>query len=112
MPSYTKHFASKFFKADQLDAPVVLTIASADAEVVQPGEPQKLVLRFREDPRGLVINRTRGDAVASLAGSEDYLRWPGAQVQLQAGTTSFQGKRVACVDVVAPRGRRDADTPF
>jgi hypothetical protein len=110
MPSFKKHFASKFWKSEALDRPVVLTIATADAEVVQEGEPKKLVLRFKEDhgATGLVINRTRGEAVADIAGTDDYLRWPGTQVQLQAGSTSFQGRRVPCVEVVLP-----ADTaPF
>lgn len=105
MPSFKKHFASKFWKSEALDRPVVLTIATADAEVVQEGEPAKLVVRFRDDDRGLVINRTRGEAVADIAGTDDYLRWPGTQVQLQAGQTHFQGRRVPCVEVVLPAGK-------
>lgn len=103
MPSYKTHLSGKFYKADHLDVPVVLTIKSCFSQVVQEGDTAKLCVDFAEpETRVLVINATRGDAISAIAGTDDYLNWPGACVQLQRGWTKYQGRRTPCIDVVAP----------
>ena len=105
MPSFRKHFASKYYKAADIDdAPLDLTIKDAFPDAVQEGEPEKLCVSFVEpETKVLVINVTRGESISDLAGSENYERWAGTRVRLQLGYTRFQGKRTPCMEVVAPQ---------
>ena len=38
-----------------------------------------------------------------LAGSDDFDAWPATKIELYATRTEFQGKRVPCVRIAAPR---------
>jgi hypothetical protein len=105
MAHWKKAFPSKFLQVSDLDGgPITATIARAGLETVggEDGE-SKLVVRFSEpDVKALVCNLTRAEAIAELAGDEDWDRWPGTIVQLVRGTTRYQGRKVGCIVVQAP----------
>ena len=104
MAHYKKAFPSKYLQAADLDTPIMATIKSVTSENVGSGDqPElKLVAAFREDVKGVVLNLTRAEAIAELAGDEDTDTWPGTRIRLSRGTTHYRGKRVACIAVDAP----------
>lgn len=110
MTSFRTHFASKYYKAADLeDAPLDLTIKDFFSEVVQEGEPKKPCVSFVEpETKILVVNTTRGESISDLSGTEHIERWAGTRVRLQLGYTRFQGKRTPCIEVVAPPSDQQA----
>ena len=94
-------FPSKFIKADDLDGKAItFTIDRISIEELGEQRERKPVVFFRETRGGLVLNRTRWDAIEDLFGS-DSDQWVGKSLQLYPSKTSFGGKRVACVGVRA-----------
>lgn len=101
MAHWKKSFPSKFLQVSDLDTPIVVVIASVGEENV--GEEGKLVARFEKPAiKLLVLNQTRSEAIENIAGHGDIDHWPGTRIQVQRGWTRFQGKRVSCIEVVAP----------
>ena len=62
----------------------------------------KPIAYFSETEKGCVLNVTRCEAITGIAGTPDMDRWHGVRVRLQRGLTRYQGKRVACIEIVAP----------
>ena len=48
-------------------------------------EELRLVLAFRDKTLRLVCNKTQAEALAAIAGSDDYTRWPGLEIVLSEG---------------------------
>jgi hypothetical protein len=97
-------FPSKYVKAEDLDTPRVVTIATQTVETFKNNgkEDQKLMLTFHEKgARALVVNRTNFDAIADLYGG-DTDDWLNKKIELYADQTRMQGKLVDCVRVRAP----------
>jgi len=105
MSHWKKAFPSKYLQSSELDSPIIVTIASVLTENVGSGDDQesKPVVRFVETHvKGVVLNLTRAEAIATVAGDDDTDRWPGTRVRLSRGWTRYQGKRVSCIVVDAP----------
>ena len=105
MAHFKKSFPSRFTQAADFDnGPITVTIKStANEDFGTKDNPQeKPVAFFDEDMRPVVLNITRCEAIAEIAGSEGMDDWPGTRVQLSKGATRFQGKKVACIDVSQP----------
>ena len=96
-------FGGRFWKADQLLKPVLLTIRTVTREAMM-GNPQDLkwAVWFEEDPKGLVLNRTNAVAINSLYG-DDSAAWTGQKVVLHKSTTEMQGRTVDCVRIRGPK---------
>jgi hypothetical protein len=106
MPDFTNLFSS-FLKADDLrDGPRTLTIASVTVEELgrEDGPKEKKpVMRFREDERGLTLNKSRYESATDLFGSPDTDRWTGKQVQLVLDpTVKFGGRKVGGIVLRRP----------
>ena len=106
MAHFRKSFPSRFTQASDFDdGPITVTIKStADEDFGTKDNPQtKPVVLFEDDGvKPVVLNLTRAEMISEIAGSEDMDNWPGTRVQLSKGTTRFQGKKVACIDVAQP----------
>jgi hypothetical protein len=105
MAHWKKSFPSKFLQAADLDQPIVATIARVANENVGSDDKTELkpVLFFREPGlKGVVLNLTRAEATAEIAGNEDMDDWPGTRVRLVRGTTRYQGKKVPCIAIERP----------
>jgi hypothetical protein len=98
-------FPSKYLKASDLNKPIVVTIDSAQLELLknpEGKEQSKVVLYFRGAKKALPLNITNWDAVAAICG-EDTDNWPGGRIELYADKTRMGGKTVDCIRVRAPR---------
>jgi hypothetical protein len=106
MANWRKRFPSKYYQASDFeDGPIDLTIRSVENELIGTGDRAELkpILFFRDKgAKGVVLNLTRAEAVETIAGTFDDNQWAGVRVRLQKGKTLYQGKRVDCVDIVAP----------
>src|SRR5512145_1884666 len=84
MPDYTSSFQT-LFNSDgfKLTGPRVFTIASVGKEKVGQEDKQedKIVARFKEDERGIVLNKTRYNILAELFGSTDTDKWIGGRAE-------------------------------
>lgn len=115
-------FPSKYIKAADLDGrDWTLTIKAASLEEMEQSGETKPVLYFNETERGLVLNRTNADTIATKLG-DDTDAWSGMSVVLFSATTNYAGRTVPCIRVrldtsavppvsTAPQGPSD-DVPF
>jgi hypothetical protein len=105
--SYKDYFPSKYLKVDDLKGrKVAATISCCGAEEVGqgPDKTRKLVVRFKETSKGLVMNRVNSDTVSELTGTEDEQEWVGHRIILIPSKTDYQGKRVGCIRIEGPEG--------
>jgi hypothetical protein len=71
-------FPSNYLKASDLgDAQPVVTIDRVELEAVGRDKEMKPVLYFRGKEKGIVLNKTNSNKIASLVGSRDTDHWRG-----------------------------------
>ena len=98
-------FPSKWLKSDDLEQPCVLRIKDVTIEQVGgEGGDRKPVVHFVGYDKALILNKTNGDAIASLVGSDDTDDWIGARIELYKAQTRVNGALVPCVRIREPRG--------
>src|SRR5262245_6732762 len=104
MAHWKSGFPSRYLQVSDLELPLIVTVKAVTFETVGSGDSaeRKPVMRFQENVKAMVMNLTKSEAVASIAGDDDMDRWPGTRIRLSRGTTRYQGKRVNCINVEAP----------
>ena len=106
MPSYKTKFPSKYLRADDLDGykdhQLMVAITRWTDEAVGNPPEEKTVLYFRDELKGLILNKTNGESIAEIAGTDDMDRWVGVKILLVSTKTDFGGKRVKCIRVEPP----------
>jgi hypothetical protein len=108
-------FPGKYLKADDLGGREhIVTIDHVAVVAVGSGEHKqtKPVCYFAGDRmKPMVVNSTKWDAIQFIAGSDDSDDWAGLTIALVTGTTMFQGRRVNCVEVRAPKRKPAQQDP-
>ena len=105
MPDYRKSFSAKYLKAlDLEDGPQTVKVTKVVEEDVF--DEMKLVL-YSDADKALILNKINSTTVADLAESDDTDAWVGTPIELYASTVEFQGKRVPCVRIRAPKRTRE-----
>lgn len=89
-------FPSKYLKATDLDGDEVFTMESLKQEEL--GDEAKPVVHFEEIDKGLVLNRTNANTIASLYG-QDTENWVGKQITLFATEVDFRGQQTLATRV-------------
>lgn len=94
-------FPSNYLKASDLQGrqPKV-TMAGYKMETI--GDDQKPVLYFKGKEKGLVLNKTNANNIASAYG-DDMDDWQGNDVVLFSAWVDFQGKSVEAIRVRIPK---------
>lgn len=108
-------FPSNYLKASDLgtSAPLV-TIDRVEVEPVGRDREMKPVLYFRGKEKGVVLNKTNSNMIATLTGSRDTDDWAGCRIRIYATTTEFAGETVECIRVkgaAQPAASRPAPRP-
>ena len=95
---------SKYWKGEDVEEPVLLTIKAVTRETLKNGgrEDVKPVAYFKESKKGLVLNLTNWDSIATFTGEEDSDNWAGRQIELVQGYVEMQGETRKCVRVRRP----------
>jgi len=92
MTTYDDWFPSNYFKADDVvDNPLTLTTTDISPEKMKDGPP-KPVVHFKEDKRGLVLNKTNKNFLEMLTRSKNPADAIGLRVMLVAVPGEYQGK--------------------
>ena len=92
MPKMSKLFPSKYLASDDLNGKTVtVKIDRVVMEEVGQQKDWKPVIYFQKAKKGMVLNRTNGNMIASEYGDDSDL-WRGKTVLLRAEKVSFQGK--------------------
>lgn len=97
MPRVSDMFPSSYLKATDFEEDTTLTIQAIQSEKI--GDDDKYVVYFEEVDKGLVLNKTNSETIASVAGSDDTDDWAGHKITLFATTVSFQGKPTEAIRV-------------
>ena len=104
-PVRAAQFVSSFFKSDTVKVPQAFTITVAEAqELGRDGDKEtKLVLYSKEDPRGLVLNKTNLDFLIQTTGTDETNEWTGKTFELfYDPNVFFSGKRVGGLKLRLP----------
>jgi hypothetical protein len=97
-------FPSKWLKADE-DVPpegdLIVTITGAEVETLGQGKDaeEKVVLKFRETGKGLVLNKTNWNTISKVLGSDDTDDWEGKRIALCSMDVQFSGEMVRAIRV-------------
>lgn len=95
-------FPSDYLKAADLQGrPAPVTISHVSMENVG-GSDHKPVLYFHGKQRGLVLNKTNANIIASVHGEETD-SWAGKRIELYPTQVEFQGKMVEAIRVRHPQ---------
>lgn len=98
-------FPSNYLKASDLgDKSPVVTIDRVEIEAVGRDKEMKPVLYFKGKEKGVVLNKTNSNMIATLTGSRDTDDWTGCQIRIYATTTEFGGETVECIRVKGVAG--------
>lgn len=93
-------FPSNYLKAADLQGRTIrVTMDSVNVEKV--GQDQRLVLYFKGKEKGLVLNKTNANNIASVYG-DDTDNWMGQPLDLFPTLVDYQGKSVDAIRVRAP----------
>lgn len=97
-----EQFPSTYLKAADLHGRAVrVSISHVDIEEISGGE-RKPVLYFQGKDKGLVLNKTNSNNIASAYGYETE-DWQGQPVELFEMMVDFQGKSVPAIRIRVPR---------
>jgi hypothetical protein len=96
-------FPSRWLQASDFPKPAVLEIVETNQETVRGNDgrnAKKLVLYFRGQRKGLIVNATNFDSVATITGEVDSDNWIGHSIV--ATTTEMGGKTTPCIRARKP----------
>lgn len=104
MTNINELFPSRLFRAKDLNANEDLTLTIKECVVEEVGDSgeQKPVLRFEEDSRGLVLNRTNAEAIADFLGTEETDQWNGKHILLRKEPVTFNGETFPSIRAYKP----------
>jgi hypothetical protein len=105
--SYDEFFPKDFLNAeDLLKGPKVLTIRRMGREEVGPDKKPKLVSRFDETDKGMVVNQTNADTLKLMFGPEprDAI---GGRIELFTDRATYNGKQVPAIRLRRPSRPHD-----
>ena len=106
----TDAFPGRFLKAADLNGrKLTLTIKAVRLEEVGD-DPSRVVVYFKEEDRGLVLNKTNFSAIEEFTGQDDTDNWAGHRLVLGAVKVEFQGKRVLGLRVIEGMPKDDGPT--
>jgi hypothetical protein len=93
----------RYFKAADVQAPKKLLIKDVIVEEIGVGQDKekKLVVRFDNDPRGLVLNKTNNRILRAAFG-DDCAGWKGKIIVVYPTTDEFRGRVVPVLRVRIP----------
>jgi hypothetical protein len=100
LPNINDAFPSNYLKASDLQGrqPVV-TIDRVEFEPVGRAREMKPILYFAGKDKGVVLNKTNANKIASISGSTMTEDWTGIRVTLFATHVEFQGETVEAIRI-------------
>lgn len=109
MGNWRDALPSSWLKAIDFEKPAMLTIKKFSIELL--GDDKRPVVWFDEVEKGLALNIVNGSTIEEVCGSGDPARWVGHKIVAFKTQTDYQGKRVDCIRVRAPKPGAVAPPP-
>jgi len=105
-------FPSEYLRAADLNGRNVMVVIDRTEMAELGGGDHKPVLYFKGKDKGLVLNKTNANNIATVYG-DDTDDWEGKDIVLFTAMVDFQGKTVEAIRVRAPmpKDRRPAPKP-
>jgi hypothetical protein len=100
MPNINEAFPSNYIKAADLKGRQV-SVKMDRAEYEMIGNDKKLILYFVGKDKGMVLNKTNANNIATIYG-DDTDSWRDQEIVLFEAMVDFQGKTVPAIRVKAP----------
>jgi len=99
----SQYFVSPFLKGADFEEGETrtLTIKSVDEEEVGKEREQKVVVHFREEDKGWVLNKTNWRAIEKVYG--DTADWPGKRIELFGAWVEYAGEQQIGIRVRIPK---------
>ncbi len=108
MANINDEFPSKYLKASDLKGRnVKVKISHTTRE--QIGDDHKLILYFQGTEKGMVLNKTNANNIATIYGEETD-DWATQEIVLFEAMVDFQGKTVPAIRVRGPQAKDRAPT--
>lgn len=101
-------FPSKYLRASDLQGRNV-PVKMGRVEQEKIGDDTKLILYFQGKEKGMVLNKTNANNIASIHGGETE-DWYGREIVLVEAMVDYQGKSVPAIRIRAPQ-RKAAPAP-
>ncbi len=118
MPDINGQFPSKYLKATDFDeSGTVMTILTVRREAIKNREGKdelKPILYFRNEDKGLVLNKTNANKLTKLFKSSDTDDWTDQPVCLYRTEVQFGADTVDAIrmkQAALPTGKENARTP-
>lgn len=99
-------FPSNYLKSSDLQGSTP-TVTMSHVTTEQMGDDRKLVLYFQGKEKGMVLNKTNANNIASLYGPETE-DWQGKKIMLAVAWVDFQGRSVEALRVRPPANGKPA----
>jgi hypothetical protein len=99
----SQYFQSPFLKGADFEEGEtrILTIKSVDEEEVGKEREHKVVVHFREEEKGWVLNKTNWRLIEKHYG--DTLDWPGKRIELYGAWVEYAGESQMGIRVRIPK---------
>lgn len=107
-------FPSNYLKAADLQGRRInVTIDHVAVEEVGRQKDRKPIVYFQGKDKGLVLNKTNGNKISAIAGTDEMDEWGGVAVQLFPTMVDFGGEEVEAIRVAAikPGSQKPAPKP-
>jgi hypothetical protein len=112
-------YPSRYTKAAEITGSLTATIEAVEHDQMQDGTLKPIVY-FDKLSKPVIVNRTNGDLLFAMAGSDDDVDWPGLTVDLYtAMVRSPKGGTVESICFRKPTAKKkapvmdaDIDSPF
>ncbi len=112
MPNVNDLKDSKFLTKEDVDPPVIVTIAGWEhIDVSMDTEPERMryTLSFQEFDKSMVLNTTNGQRIQKVTGESDFDNWIGKEIVLfNDPNVEFGGKLVGGIRVQIPQAEIQA----
>lgn len=103
-------FPSKWIEAADLAGKTkVLVMEDVTLEEVGDDKEQRPVVWFRNQEKGMVLNKTNAGTIVKLYGSETD-EWSGKPIAIYPTETAFRGEMVPCIRVKSERPKKRSNS--
>jgi hypothetical protein len=107
MPGIRDLSNSKYLKQEDIDRPILVTIAGWDKVTLENNnkKSERFILTFKEHVKPLVLNKTNGNRIAKITGKgDDFDDWIGVKIVLFVDPdVEMAGEIVGGIRVRAPK---------
>jgi hypothetical protein len=93
-------YPSKYLRAADIgDGERTLTVATVSFEEVGEDRENKPVVRFSDEKKELVLNKTNAERLAYIAGTDESNEWAGLKITLYTELVTFGSKSAPAIRV-------------